>query len=1289
MKIFVSSTSRDLPEERTAVIAELGRGDEVAAMEKFFASDHRPRDECLARLRKCDAVVLILGRYYGTIDDESGLSITELEYRTAKDLHIPVFAFLKKDEDGGWVTAETDPDRLAKHQAFKRLIDNGETRKDFRTVSELAREVSHTIQDFERRHGLIGARVSTFQTPAQFFRPFEDTSAIFSHAHPLVGRSNHVERLTAFPKSDRRVAVLIGRGGMGKTKLLREALGRVQSSDDAPTIRLLREGVVFNRDAARELPAGPLLVVADNAHRVDGLTELIAVAQKYPDRIRLILSTRPYGVPVLRRRLVEAGFGGDAAEELPEIGDLTRDEVATLAREVLGPVFAHHANRLVAVSRDSPLVTVVGARLLAEQRIDPALLVNSDVFEREVFSRFQDVLVEALPAYVGVERARDVLRVVAALGPFRPDSEALVERAADFLEIRPDQFQDTLSALQGTGVLLRRGFSLRVTPDVLSEHVLEQACITPDGKSTRYADRIFVRFHDVSLGHLLRNLAELDWRVGHDRGDVDLLGRIWGEIEQLYAHLQGYSRQLLVEAVAQIAYFQPQRALGFVRVALEQLEPKDSATGHSIYLSPREGVLRALPRMLDDIAHYPDTIRECVNVIWELRAEAFDRPRFNADHPVRVLQRIAKVEPGKPTWVYDALLDRLDAWLDRDDAFAHGWSPLDVLDAVLKREGTVHSASGAMFMWREFTVTVGTFGPVRERAIGILAKLGRRDDPPVQRRVLESLLAAFWRPVELDPGSGVGDAELVARREENETIARIVESLIERAQSDLLCGLVAHELSQVLSPVDPTLHDDATGRLLAQVSHDYPTRLISYLWRSTAQRPLWLGDRYLLREEMEQEVRTIAREFIGHHLMPGAAKAELERLLGNISSYGVAAKPSHFLSALAAEDAGGAAHLADIILGDPGSPLSSVLAWLLLPIRERDYDEFFRLVSAAAASDYLPQVEVAALTLSRVDGLRAPEQNLIGQLATRHEPEVMLHVVTALSMFPADAREEAIRIACTVDIGTDSYLADQLFEVFVGGDDVIVVDVPSDVLATLRDKLVSVEEISESSNRVRAFIDWLAVRDPLALADLFLARVRLYVARTPDLASGYRPVPYAQFWHFPTEVAEPGARCSALRRVRDAVLDPELTDPYWLRQLFASMSGGFDDVSLGVLAEWVESRDEDRITAVARLLEAADPSFVFDHEAFTVHLLTTAERTGTSTLRAVQKSLEHSALSGGGLGKPGEPMPHYLELQARATQEMAQHGEGSAARALYMRLANHAAALIEDDRLHWEETEQN
>ncbi len=94
-KIFISSTYIDLKDERKAAMEVVDRSHHAVAMEKFFAEDHQSKDVCLGKLYECDALVLILGERYGTVDPDEKVSITEFEYTTAKALGIPVFALLR------------------------------------------------------------------------------------------------------------------------------------------------------------------------------------------------------------------------------------------------------------------------------------------------------------------------------------------------------------------------------------------------------------------------------------------------------------------------------------------------------------------------------------------------------------------------------------------------------------------------------------------------------------------------------------------------------------------------------------------------------------------------------------------------------------------------------------------------------------------------------------------------------------------------------------------------------------------------------------------------------------------------------------------------------------------------------------------------------------------------------------------------------------------------------------------------------------------------------------------
>ena len=85
MKIFVSSLISGNESFRAAV-AEAAQtlGYELIKAEDFSATTASPQQACLAAVRACDVVVLLLGERYG-YTQPSGLSATHEEYREARE----------------------------------------------------------------------------------------------------------------------------------------------------------------------------------------------------------------------------------------------------------------------------------------------------------------------------------------------------------------------------------------------------------------------------------------------------------------------------------------------------------------------------------------------------------------------------------------------------------------------------------------------------------------------------------------------------------------------------------------------------------------------------------------------------------------------------------------------------------------------------------------------------------------------------------------------------------------------------------------------------------------------------------------------------------------------------------------------------------------------------------------------------------------------------------------------------------------------------------------------------
>ena len=99
-RIFVSSTYEDMIPYREAVSDALTSIEHLpVGMEHFVSTPDRPLDVCLTDVRRCQLYIVLVGMRYGSIDDETGKSFTELEYEEALKNNIPVLAFVINENE--------------------------------------------------------------------------------------------------------------------------------------------------------------------------------------------------------------------------------------------------------------------------------------------------------------------------------------------------------------------------------------------------------------------------------------------------------------------------------------------------------------------------------------------------------------------------------------------------------------------------------------------------------------------------------------------------------------------------------------------------------------------------------------------------------------------------------------------------------------------------------------------------------------------------------------------------------------------------------------------------------------------------------------------------------------------------------------------------------------------------------------------------------------------------------------------------------------------------------------
>ncbi|NVJ20646.1 DUF4062 domain-containing protein [Myxococcus sp. AM011] len=154
--VFISSTYKDLEDERQAAVeAVLAAGHIPAGMELFTAGDKSQLETIKRWISDADAFLLILGGRYGSIEPTSKKSYIELEYLHATENSMPLFALVldekamrtKVKKDGAAVIEQDNPDlyKNFKSTVLNKICSFVEDTKDIRL--EIQRSLNRIYED--------------------------------------------------------------------------------------------------------------------------------------------------------------------------------------------------------------------------------------------------------------------------------------------------------------------------------------------------------------------------------------------------------------------------------------------------------------------------------------------------------------------------------------------------------------------------------------------------------------------------------------------------------------------------------------------------------------------------------------------------------------------------------------------------------------------------------------------------------------------------------------------------------------------------------------------------------------------------------------------------------------------------------------------------------------------------------------------------------------------------------------------------------------------------------------
>lgn len=153
--VFVSSTYADLLAYRASVRDALHRLETVVrGMEYFGALPETPKEECLRIVRSCRFYIGIFAMRYGSVDSDSGKSLTQLEYEEAQRLRLPSLIYILDEERQPVLPKHFEfgvsGDKL---REFKHTLKTNHVVSFFTTPEDLAVRVSQDLPALIERSG--------------------------------------------------------------------------------------------------------------------------------------------------------------------------------------------------------------------------------------------------------------------------------------------------------------------------------------------------------------------------------------------------------------------------------------------------------------------------------------------------------------------------------------------------------------------------------------------------------------------------------------------------------------------------------------------------------------------------------------------------------------------------------------------------------------------------------------------------------------------------------------------------------------------------------------------------------------------------------------------------------------------------------------------------------------------------------------------------------------------------------------------------------------------------------
>ncbi len=1129
-----------------------------------------------------------------------------------------------------------------------------------RRVRSLARVEQHRLVDIYfpgQRFALLGqSEPGPWLTVHEFFAPHLAEGRIFNQRWELVGRAQELSELDRALGDSSVVAVsLVGPAGGGKSRVLRSALDAYTDAHPGVLVRMISPTQEVTAKSLEELGLGDKLLIAEDAHDRNDIGQLVRYVADERNRARLLLVYRPYWKGIIDRELGQLGLTGALVRSVT-LGTPSKADAAQLAAQVLSTHSSSTdaAQAIAELAYDSPLAVVVGAQLVARERVHPQLFGSNDEFRVAVLKRYEKVIAEDIATGKDQERVHSMLCVLALIQPVVPDDRPVLELLSTIEEIDAKDASRLTRLLIDSGVLFKRGAKYRLSPDLLADSIIETACITSRGESNGYAERVFEAAIPEYKEHILLNLGRLDWRRNKgDTSDSRLLDQLWTSLrwQDDYDHAQ-------VRAAAAAAYYQPRQALVFARRLADQ--------GH--------GKEEDVCRIIRAAAYNLDHLVDACSLLWEAGKDDARPTNRHPNHPIRLLTELATAEPRKPIEHVEQVVDFALSLLDLPESWASANTPFDVLRGALATEGHFTAAA------TDREITISKYAIHRERV------------KEVRQRIISALFASLssanQRRAFLAAGR-LGDAlhgPMAATEETDDPWGDEFVDTLHRL--DALLGaaeITAPVLVRVAESVQwhafygPHRSRLIAERVIARLDRDIETRAARALIDAWGTNTWPIEEDAVGRPRHEADIDTLCRDLAQRFPEPEALGDFLKGILASIENatgtpdYGPA---QLFIGRLLSSNLELARHLVRKRLSDERSILAAYAGRALGVLVTQVPDEARQLVSRMleGGDHHLRFVSEGYTFATHMAPYSEADVVALRRIFTSEDRAVLAYASDITREVARNDKLFAIDLLASMNIDLALRSTRDIFMWLAHGDTIPFALIRDDQLRRLVEGLRNAPRLDD--HWLNHFLKKAIRRAPALVLDL--AKARIEDALQSEDWSRHPLGHLIREENALTLLAHPEGPAQfrdLLEWARERISDYRFG--YHFADLVRVLCGRYDSACIGLLEEWASGGTVEHVNVLAAVLREAGQSFIYDQSAFISRALRFARKLDIKAHRVLSSAIFASAVSGVRSGVPGKPFDFDLRLKTHAEQELAQLGRADPAYDLYRRLLEHAKQDIE------------